>query len=269
MKKKIILHAAAYLLLIAGGVAVCTFLLSTAYDAGVRSALSSRAVGAEAVHNASAAPSRASSHASSAPKAPSSAVSAAPAAAQGIQEHDLVLVGPGHPMPSWYHADLADVSSVKMDRDVIQPFTNMKTDASKNSISLWISSAYRDDALQSSLFEREVEQYAKTCPTYSEAEAAAEKSVAKPGCSEHATGLAVDLNGVEDNFDGTPAFRWLQSHAQDYGFILRYPKDKQDITKIKYEPWHFRYVGVEAAKAMKQSGQCLEEYEASKTAAPH
>lgn len=265
MKKKIILHAAAYLLLMVGGVAVCTFLLSTAYDAGVRSALSSRAVGAEVVHNASAV----HSHTSSVRKTPTSAASAVPAAAQGIQEHDLVLVGPDHPMPSWYHADLVDVSGEKMDRAVIQPFTDMKTEASKNDISLWISSGYRDDALQSNLFEREVEQYAKTCPTYSEAEAAAEKSVAKPGCSEHATGLAVDLNGVADNFDSTPAFRWLQSHAQDYGFILRYPKDKQDVTKIKYEPWHFRYVGVEAAKAMKQSGQCLEEYEASKTAAPH
>lgn len=261
MKKQTILHGAAYVLLVVGGVAVSTFLLSAAYDAGVRSGQPSAAVPVKAARSVSAA----SSRASSAPKVPSSAASAVQTAGQGIQEHDLVLVGPDHPLPSWYQPDLTEVSGVKMDKSVVQPFTAMRTDASANNISLWISSAYRDDALQSSLFEREVEEYTKTCPTYSDAVSAAEKSVAKPGCSEHATGLAVDLNGVEDNFDTTPASLWLQNHAQDYGFILRYPKDKQDITKIKYEPWHYRYVGVEAAKAMKQSGQCLEEYEASKT----
>ncbi len=61
------------------------------------------------------------------------------------------------------------------------------------------------------------------------------------------------------------AFRWLDSHAQDYGFILRYPKNKESVTKIKYEPWHYRYVGVENAKAMKKSGLCLEEYVSRKT----
>ena len=70
----------------------------------------------------------------------------------------------------------------------------------------------------------------------------------------------MDIICVQDSFEYSPQYKWLCAHAQDYGFILRYPKDKQSITKIVFEPWHWRYVGVDAAKAMKNSGQCLEEY---------
>lgn len=259
MKKRIFLHAVAYMLLIVGGIFVCTFLLSTAYDAGVRSAQST-VLSSEPVQKTPAAQKRTSS----APKQTSSAL---PAVARNPQEHCLVLVGPGNAFPSWYQPDLTEIFGIKVDKSVVQPYTEMRTDASKDGISLWVSSGYRSDTEQSTLFQREVEEYAKTSPTYSEAVEAAEHSVAKPGFSEHATGLALDLNGVEDDFDTKPAFRWLQNHAQDYGFILRYPKDKQGITKIKYEPWHYRYVGIEAAKAMKQSGQCFEEYMSGKTSA--
>jgi len=70
----------------------------------------------------------------------------------------------------------------------------------------------------------------------------------------------MDIAGTDANFYKTAAYKWLMENAADYGFILRYPEDKVHITKVKYEPWHWRYVGVEAAKAMKASGQCLEEY---------
>ena len=83
---------------------------------------------------------------------------------------------------------------------------------------------------------------------------------AKPGCSEHQTGLAMDICSLYESFENTKEFKWLNENAADYGFILRYPEDKQDITKIIYEPWHWRYVGVDAAREMKASGQCLEEY---------
>ena len=73
-------------------------------------------------------------------------------------------------------------------------------------------------------------------------------------------GLAVDINSVEVSFEDTKAFRWLQENAADYGFILRYPKDKQSITKIIYEPWHYRYVGVKHATAMNELDMCMEEY---------
>ena len=258
MSKHTFFHAVAYVLLFVGGIAVCTFLLSTAYDAGVRSAQTAEVLSSKPVQKVSSE----QKHASSAPKQTSSAV---PAVTQNPQEHCLVLVGPDNAFPSWYQPELTKIFGIQVDESVVQPFTEMRTDASKDGISLWVSSGYRSNSEQSTLFQREVEEYAKTSPTYSEAVAAAERSVAKPGYSEHATGLALDLNGVEDDFDTKPAFRWLQNHAQDYGFILRYPKEKQGITKIKYEPWHFRYVGIAAAKAMKQSGQCFEEYMAGKT----
>jgi D-alanyl-D-alanine carboxypeptidase len=102
---------------------------------------------------------------------------------------------------------------------------------------------------------------------YSRAEAVnfAAQSIQPPGCSEHNSGLAIDITrpGVWDtreDFDTTKEFAWLQAHAHEYGFILRYPKDKQNITQVMYEPWHWRYVGVGPATAMKASGQCLEEY---------
>jgi D-alanyl-D-alanine carboxypeptidase len=261
--KKIFLHAVAYVLLIVGGIFVCTFLLSAAYDAGVRSAQLA-ALSSAAVQRISASQAASQTYAPS--TADSSQISSAVAtAAQNPQNRCLVLVGPGNPFPSWYQPELTEIFGIKVDKAVVQPFAEMRTDASKDGIALWISSGYRSDLEQSTLFQREVEQYAKTSPTYSEAVAAAERSVAKPGFSEHATGLALDLNGVEDDFDTTPAFRWLQKHAHEYGFILRYPKDKESVTNIKYEPWHYRYVGTEAAAAMKKSGQCLEEYLAGKT----
>ena len=254
MKNNGFLRTAAVMALIFGGVAAGTFLFSAAYDAGVLSAAASRV----STSASSCVPVRPASVSAASSDAPQSLASSG--VTSGSREHDLVLVNPDNSVPSWYKPDLTDSFGVKMDRSVEQPFADMRTDASKDGVSLWISSAYRDDALQSSLFQREVEQYTKTCPTYSEAAAAAARSVAKPGYSEHATGLALDLNGVKDNFDTTAASRWLDSHAQDYGFVLRYPKNKQSVTKIKYEPWHYRYVGIENAKAMKKAGLCLEEY---------
>ena len=83
---------------------------------------------------------------------------------------------------------------------------------------------------------------------------------ARPGYSEHQTGLAFDLNEVSDAFIGTPEAEWLAAHAQEYGFIIRYPADKVAITGYKYEPWHVRYLGKETAAAVYESGLCLEEY---------
>ena len=86
-----------------------------------------------------------------------------------------------------------------------------------------------------------------------------------PGTSEHQTGLALDITDryyemKDASLANTALFQWMSAHCHEYGFIVRYPEDKQDITKIIYEPWHWRYVGVDAAKEMKASGQCLEEY---------
>ena len=87
-----------------------------------------------------------------------------------------------------------------------------------------------------------------------------EEYINKPGSSDHNLGLAVDFNNVDNNFEDLKAFKWLQKNAENYGFILRYPKDKEDITKISYESWHWRYVGEEHAKKMNELKMCLEEY---------
>ena len=84
--------------------------------------------------------------------------------------------------------------------------------------------------------------------------------VQKPRHSEHNIALSVDFNYVNEEFEHTKAFAWLVEHAADYGFILRYPKDKVEKTGVNYEPWHWRYVGTEYAKEIKQKGYCLEEY---------
>ncbi|QAT49500.1 D-alanyl-D-alanine carboxypeptidase family protein [Caproiciproducens sp. NJN-50] len=190
---------------------------------------------------------------------PSGKVSSA-AAGTAVTDENLLLVNYDHKLPDGYQPDLISVYGVQINRRAAAAYEKMNAAAASAGVSLWISSAYRSSEKQEELFQEEIDGYSKSYSSVGEAEAYAEKSVARPGYSEHATGLAMDLNGVRDDFDTTPAFQWLSEHAQDYGFVLRYPKDKQEITKIKYEPWHYRYVGVENAQVMKKKNLCLEEY---------
>ena len=133
--------------------------------------------------------------------------------------------------------------------------------AADDGVTLISVSAYRSYNYQNTLYKNRVERCKREEGL--DDEAAKKKAatiVAVPGTSEHHLGLAVDINSVETSFENTAAFRWLQKHAADYGFIMRYAEDKQAITKIIYEPWHYRYVGVEHAKAMGELGMCMEEY---------
>ena len=182
------------------------------------------------------------------------------AATGAVTDENLILVNYSHKLPDGYQPDLISVYGVQINRRAAAAYEKMNSAAASDGISLWISSAYRSSERQEELFQKEIAGYSESYSSPKEAQAYAEKSVARPGYSEHATGLAMDLNGVRDDFDTTPAFRWLSEHAQDYGFILRYEKEKQEITKIKYEPWHYRYVGVKNAQAMKEKNLCLEEY---------
>ena len=118
-------------------------------------------------------------------------------------------------------------------------------------IYLWPISTYRSYDYQEGLYNRYVERDGK---------AEADRYSARPGHSEHQTGLAVDLNSLEYAFADTPEGKWLAAHCHEYGFILRYPQDKEEITGYRYEPWHVRYLGKEAAAAVAASGLCLEEY---------
>ncbi|MDF1496157.1 M15 family metallopeptidase [Caproiciproducens sp. CPB-2] len=184
-------------------------------------------------------------------------------AGQQFQQPDdwrLVLVNYEHTLPDTFESKIVHAFNVDMDSRIVEPFRQMRDAALRDDIHLWLSSGYRNDEKQQKLYSEEIEAFYKTGISYEDAVSEAARSVAPPGTSEHITGLAIDVNGVLEDFGGTKEFHWLSEHAQDYGFILRYPKDKQDITHIKYESWHFRYVGVEHAKKMKELNLCLEEY---------
>lgn len=137
----------------------------------------------------------------------------------------------------------------------------MISDAKKEGVKLWISSGYRSVELQTKLFKRQIDrEKSKAVISQKEAEKRAATVVARPGTSEHNTGLAVDFNGVEDNFYTTNEYKWLTENAHKYGFIERYQKKWKNVTGVIYEPWHFRYVGKDNAEKIKNSGLCLEEY---------
>ncbi len=128
-----------------------------------------------------------------------------------------------------------------------------------------VQSGYRAYSKQETLYWRQVDTHIKAGLTDKQAQQIAGTIVKRPGYSEHNSGLAVDLGGsgnfnLDQSFENTAAYRWLMDNCADYGFILRFPKDKEDITGVIYEAWHFRYVGKEAAREIMQKGLCLEEY---------
>ncbi len=191
---------------------------------------------------------------------PSSGTGSMDEAAQ-LKDWRLILVNSTHKLPDNFDTrEIVHAFDMDMDKRIVQPYTDMYKAALLDKVNLWISVAYRSPELQTKLFNNEIANNIKAGMSSSSATAAAKKAVAIPGYSEHHTGLAMDLNGVKPSFDQTKEFAWLQKHAADYGFILRYPKNKESITKIMYEPWHYRYVGPESAKKMNQMGMCLEEY---------
>lgn len=153
-------------------------------------------------------------------------------------------------------------------RDAAMALCAMMREMSEEGVTdAFVTSAYRSYEYQKGLYSRYVDNHMqKEGLTREEAEAKASTYSARPGESEHQTGLCVDLTTkslggrLNDDFDKTPAFAWLEKNAAKYGFILRYPKDKTHITGYDYEPWHYRFVGNKAALRMTQDGLCLEEY---------
>lgn len=153
----------------------------------------------------------------------------------------------------------------KMDIRAIEHMREMIEAGNREGLQLKVLSAYRSVELQARLYNKKVQEYLNRGYSQEQAEIKAATVVKRPGTSEHNTGLAADLGGSGDNsitesFENTAAFRWLKEHCAEYGFILRFPKDKEDITGVIYEPWHYRYVGVEHAKIIMENHLCLEEY---------
>lgn len=156
--------------------------------------------------------------------------------------------------------------SVKaVDRETYEPLKKMFEDAKNDGVPLELVSAYRSISLQDRLFTRSVNSFKNR--GYSESEAIKKANISRTfsGTSEHNTGYGFDIlqkgkYTLDESFENTAQFKWLSEHAAEYGFILRYPKNKTAITGIMYEPWHYRYVGTENAVKMNEMGFCLEEY---------
>ena len=174
----------------------------------------------------------------------------------------LTLVNYENELPEDYEIELSNIDSTRQfDSRAINELNKMIAKMRKDGITnIWIQSAYRSISQQRTLFNEKVENYMKQGKTEEQAEELTMQTINKPGTSEHNLGLAVDFNYVNYEFEDTKAFRWLKNNADDYGFILRYPEEKEDITKVDYEPWHWRYVGVENAKEINRLNMCLEEY---------
>lgn len=138
-----------------------------------------------------------------------------------------------------------------VDNDAENAFYEMQADAYELGLNLYISSGYRSYDYQAGLYQRYVDRSGK---------AEADRYSARPGHSEHQTGLAFDLNTISDEFKDTDEGKWVAENCHKYGFIIRYPEDKESVTGYMYEPWHIRYLGTETATAVYESGLCLEEY---------
>ncbi len=175
--------------------------------------------------------------------------------------YEMIVINKDNPIDSSRSFKTKLCHGKEMEINACEKLNDLIDAAKADGIDIWISSGYRSIELQTKLFNKQVErEKSKAVISQQEAEARAATVVARPKTSEHNTGLAVDFNGVRDDFYKTKEYKWLINHAHEYGFIERYKKECKDLTGVIYEPWHFRYVGVENAKKIKNSGLCLEKY---------
>ena len=179
-----------------------------------------------------------------------------------IDDWRLVLVNYENTLPNDFSPELSNIDKTrKFDSRAIEFLMMMLEDIkSQGYKNIWPQSTYRSVARQEEIFNKKVNSYISMGKTREEAEKLTLQKINKPGTSEHNLGLAVDFNNVDYNFEKSKEYKWLMENAENYGFILRYPRDKEDITKVEYEPWHWRYVGKEHAKKINELDMCLEEY---------
>lgn len=179
---------------------------------------------------------------------------------------NLLLVNKQHPVPEDYTFELGTIAgSMKCDARILPELFEMLQAARDDDVYLSVCSPYRDISRQEMLFNRKIKRYMGNGYSYLEAYKISSQSVTVPGASEHQIGLALDIisndyTTLDEGFGNTKAGKWLKEHSREYGFILRYPKGKEYITGIEFEPWHFRYVGKEAATIIMDNGITLEEF---------
>jgi len=179
-----------------------------------------------------------------------------------IDDWRLMLVNYENELPKNYKIELANIDDTRQfDKRAINKLFELQKAMKKDGIrDIWVQSSYRSIEQQQKVYDKKIDEYIKSGKTHKEAEELTLKVINKPGTSEHNLGLAVDFNYVNLEFENTKAFKWLKENAESYGFILRYKKEKEGITKVNYEPWHWRYVGKEHAKKINELDLCLEEY---------
>lgn len=181
-------------------------------------------------------------------------------------DYRLTLVNFEHAMDQVYEPSLQEVEYGYMfDERAVSDLKEMLQAGRDAGMNLWICSAYRSNNKQSQLFNTKVEDFMAKGYTYNQAVEETKKSIALPGTSEHSLGLAVDLVSkdyqlLDEQQSKTKEAIWLKEHCAEYGFILRYPVNKTDVTGVYYEPWHYRYVGKEIATEIMKDNSTLEEY---------
>lgn len=163
----------------------------------------------------------------------------------------VVLVNRWNPVPESYETELVYYGTRRISADCVNALDAMLDDCP---IAYTVTDLYRSEATQAQIWDRYIRNYMDMGFTYEGAVSLTAAYVAYPGTSEHQLGLAADIRG------STALQEWLAENCWDYGFILRYPDEKQELTGIGYENWHFRYVGLELAQELKGTGLCLEEY---------
>lgn len=180
---------------------------------------------------------------------------------------NLILVNEKHKMKRSDAAFLRTICNGRLQaaEQLYDPLVKLLSDAEKEGYRFWIASAYRSRKKQQKLVDEDVRLEMKKGASHDEALRLTYLETMPPGHSEHETGLALDIlcSGnmkMDSSQEREPGNRWLRKNCHRYGFILRYPKNKKKITGISYEPWHLRYVGVEASKYMKERNMTLEEF---------
>lgn len=179
----------------------------------------------------------------------------------------ILLVNKKHRIPSDYEVELMVLPDQvnRAAKEAYQPLMDMLAAGRKEGLNFEICSSYRDVSVQERLFIEDIIAMMRRGYSYENAYAETAKYTMPPGHSEHATGLAFDIVALnyqllDERQQYTAESIWLRENCHKFGFILRYPKEKEEITQINFESWHFRYVGVEAATYIMENGICLEEY---------
>lgn len=174
---------------------------------------------------------------------------------------NLILVNKWNPIPAKYEVQLTALSNGEsVDARIYPDLQRMFDDARAEGIQPIVAAGYRTQAKQESLMDEKIAALKAEGLSQSDATREAETWVAPPGTSEHQLGIAVDINADANQSSGNDVYVWLSQNAWKYGFILRYPAGKLEVTGCNHEPWHYRYIGGEAAEKMYREGICLEEY---------